>query len=180
MLGSEATGFEGVSRPPLLPAGAAPPRLIVCERHGDWAAALRRELADSPLPIVETRSLPDAWQRLAESPSSIVVAELTRANAASLVERLARLERDYPLARAAVVARRELAHHEFLVREAGAVHFVASLRRLRPMAELVCRHLAQAPVAPRDFFERIWAALPWKPPPGDPVAPPAGPATREA
>jgi ActR/RegA family two-component response regulator len=144
------------------PETGAAARLIVCERTGRWAVALRRELADAGVRVHEARAVADAWQMLAESPGSFLVVELTAANAEGLLRRLTRLERDFPLTRVAVVADRALAAYEWLLREAGAVHFTCSPRRLRPLAEAACRHLAQVPAPQQSLGERIWATLPWK------------------
>jgi hypothetical protein len=143
----------------LLPPGAGAARLIVCERSGRWAVALRRELAD--VRVYETRSLVDCFGVLAEAPASFLIVELTGGSAAALLERMARLGRDFPLARMAVVADRSLAGYEWLMREAGAVHFVCSVRQSGPLARLALRHLAQAPAPPRSLTEQIWAGLPW-------------------
>jgi hypothetical protein len=153
---------EVTSRAVLLPEGAQAARLIVCERTGRWAVALRRELAEAGVPVCETRSLADCWAALAEAPGSFVVAELTTANVVGLLARMARQQRDFPLARLAVVAERRLSLYEWFMREAGAVHFTCSPRQLGPLARLACRHLAQAPAPPQSLNERLWAALPWK------------------
>jgi hypothetical protein len=92
---------------------------------------------------------------------SFVVAELTKANLGSLLERLVRLEPDYPQARVAVVAERSLARYADLVREAGAVWFVVSPRQLGPLAAVARRHLRQAIALPQGIAARIWASLPW-------------------
>ncbi len=138
------------------------PKLILCERTGRWAVGLRRELGDVGVRVYETRSLAHCWEVLAESPAGFVVVELTRANIDGLLRRMARLQADFPRARVAVVADRALSDHEWLLREAGAVHFTCSPRRLGPLARLAVRHLEQVPVPPQTPTERIWASLPWK------------------
>ena len=77
-------------------------------------------------------------------------------------------QRETPLRRAlpdylpaAVVADRSLAACEWLVREAGAVHFLLSTRQLPPLARLVVRHLANVPAPQQTLVDRIWASLPW-------------------
>ncbi len=152
--------MSGDPRP--LPDGSGPARLIICERFGHWAVALRRELSAPDIRVHETRSLSDCWDMLSGRPASFVVVELTRANAAGLLDRMRWLERDFPLARVAVVARRPLASCEWLMREAGAVHFTVSPRRLRPLAQMAAAHLATAPEPEQTFGERIWAGLPWR------------------
>ena len=102
---------------------APAPRLIVCERTGEWSTALRVELAESGVRLWECRRLAEAWSALGESTGAFVIAEATRENLAELLERLSWLDRDFPLVRAAAVAERGLAQYEWPVREAGAVHF---------------------------------------------------------
>jgi len=140
--------------------GTGRQRLVVCERTGTWAVALRREL-DERVRVHETRSLGQCWQVLADAPASFLVVELTDDNVDALLERLIWHQRDFPLARLAVVAERGLAAYEWLVREAGAVHFCCSPRRLKPLADLACRHLELIPSARQTLVERIWAELPW-------------------
>jgi len=113
-------------------------RLIVCEQRGVWAAWLRRELEPVGVRLTETRLLDDCWQLLAAHPASFLVLELTSGNVGELARRLAWLEHDYPEARAAVVADRRLSLYEWLMREAGAVHFLCSPREVRLLAELAC------------------------------------------
>jgi hypothetical protein len=137
-------------------------RLIVCERSGQWAVALRRELNDSGVRLYETRCLPDCWQALAEAPASFLVIELTAQNIEPLLACLARMPREFPSARAAVAADRTTRAYEWLVREAGAVHFVCSPRCLAPLAAVALRHLADVPAPQQTMVERIWASLPWK------------------
>lgn len=68
----------------LLADDARPARLIVCERTGRWAVALRRELAGSGVRVHESRSIAECWQGLAESPAGFAVVELTGGNLASV------------------------------------------------------------------------------------------------
>lgn len=154
-------GMNSPPNPQRPPAEAAPARLIALERTGAWAVALRRELPGSGVPVCETRSVPECWEMLQRHPASFVVAELTRSGAPALLHAIAWLERDFPLARVAVVAERSLAAWEWPAREAGAVHFTVSPRQLRPLADLAIRHLEDAPKPQRSVVERIWASLPW-------------------
>jgi hypothetical protein len=142
----------------------SPARLIVCERSGSWSAALRSELAEAGVRLWECRSLPEAWEALAQTPAAFLIAEADRANLADLLRRMAWFSRDFPQARIAVVAQRDMARFEWLLREAGAVHFLSSPRRLTPLAGLVVRHLANVPLPAQTMVERIWASLPWAPP----------------
>lgn len=137
-------------------------QLLVCEQTGCWAVALRRELPDG-VRLRETRSLTECWDTLAEYPASFVIVEATRANLDPLLRRLARGERDFSEARVAVVASRDMAAHQWLLREAGAVAVVTSPRRLRGLAATACRHMAEAPGVPQSAIERICSGLPWAP-----------------
>jgi len=136
-------------------------RLIYFERYGRWALALGRALGPLAARVHETRTLSHCWAALGGSPASFVVAELAAPQAEQLLDRLVRLEREFPLARVAVVAEREMAPWEWLVRQAGAIHFTTSPRRLKPLAELIRGHLARAPRRRLGTTERIWASLPW-------------------
>ncbi len=143
-------------------AQSSPARLVVCERSGCWAIALRRELADAGVRVWETRTLADCFEELAESPASFAVVELA-GDAAGLLGYLARQAREFPRARLAVVADRRFTGYEGLMREAGAVCFLCSRRRIGRLAQLACRHLAQVPPPQQNLTERIWASLPWGP-----------------
>ena len=136
-------------------------RLIVCERTGRWAAALRMELAEAGVRVWETRSLAECWETLSAAPGNFVVVELDAATADDLLGRMAGLAHRFPRTRVAVVAARSLAEYEWLLREAGAVHFTCSLRQLAPLAQAACRHLGQVPTPRQGLAERIWAGLPW-------------------
>jgi hypothetical protein len=180
---TETTSRAADDRP--LAWRAWPARFIVCESGSSWAVGLRREAGAWPLRIHETRSLDecrqlleggqsasaarwlkwrsvDEWPQLLQGyPASFLVVELTRAGLEGLLGFLACIGRDYPWARLAVVAPRELAAAEWLMREAGAVHFVTSPRQL---AGLVCtarRHLEAVPRPRLSPAEEIWAGLPW-------------------
>ena len=122
------------------------PTLIVMERSGDWAAALRAEFQDrslklkaaAPAPrIVETRSLDELWERLRQWPAALVAVELTEANLPSILAALARAEREHPRAAVLVLAERRLAACFALLLEAGAMHCIASPRRLGEAVELL-------------------------------------------
>lgn len=141
--------------------GVSSGRLIVCERTGQWATNLRRELAAAGVRVWETRSLTEAWEALAATPAAMLVVELSAENVEGLLRRMAWMSREFPRARVAVVAARRMAGYQWLMREAGALHFVCSPRRLGPLAALAIRHLADVPMPQQTLVERIWASLPW-------------------
>jgi len=136
-------------------------RLIVCEKTGTWATALRRELAKRSIRVYQTRSLAECFGDLAVFPASFLVLELRESIVEEMIEHLGRLSREYAGARAVILARRGMEPYEWLLREAGAAHVVFSPRRLAPVADMAQRHLAVAPEAPLPLPERILAELPW-------------------
>lgn len=144
------------------PISAIPARLILCERTGRWAAALRRELLDVDIRVWETRTLDDCWTELKESPASFLVLELGP-DLDGLTRRMMQLPRRFPSAHWAAVTDCTPPDLEWWMREAGAVHVVASTRRVGPLAQMACRHLAQIPLPQQELTERIWSNLPWKP-----------------
>jgi DNA-binding NtrC family response regulator len=122
---------------------------------------LRRETGTWTVRIHETRSIEECRQLLDAAPASFLVVELTRAEVEGLLGFLARIGRDYPWARLAVVAGRELAAAEWLLREAGAVHFVTSPRQLAGLVRTARRHCEAVPRPKMSPAEEILAALPW-------------------
>ena len=149
------------ARSALLPHGALPARLIVCEPTARWAAALSRDVGEFRHAVFQARSLADAMAALAESPASFFVAELSEKYADPLARLLVEVQRRFPLARTGVVAERALARYEGWMLEAGAVCFVAGVRALGPLTHAACRHLAEVPGPPQSLAERVWASLPW-------------------
>ena len=136
-------------------------RLIVCERTGRWAVALRAEMAGLDVRVSEVRSVPDACDALARWPASLLVVEFTRGNARAVLDCLTTRAERFPLARIAVVAERRYARFEWALREAGAVYFSCSPRALRPLRTILIRHAKQAPRVERSLTEQIWQSLPW-------------------
>jgi hypothetical protein len=137
-------------------------RIIVCEKTGQWAIALRRLLAPGGHRVQETRSWPACWAELARHPASLLVVELTAQNAELVLERLTDLPRRFRHARAVVVGDRDLARYEWAVRSAGATHAVFTPRELPPAARLIARHLALAPQPELSLREAVWRRLPWR------------------
>jgi DNA-binding NtrC family response regulator len=138
-----------------------PARLVVCERTGYWAVALRRELGDAGVRVWETRLLADCGAMLSDAPSSFSVLELNEGKIGELLDFITSWQSQFPLFRFAVVAHRNLDCYQWLMREAGAVDFISSPRKVDALAQAACRHLAQMPALPQSLTERIWANLPW-------------------
>ena len=142
-------------------ASNAAARLIICERQGTWALVFRRLLSGSGVPMVETRLLAECSEELTQWPHSMLVLELTQENAGPVFEMLINLQRDYPTARAILVAARSMRAYESLARELGALHFTTSPRLMMPVAGVVERHFARIPKPQLTITERLRASLPW-------------------
>lgn len=143
------------------------PPTIVSETDGRWAAALRTELPRGAA-LVETRSLSELWSLLPGCQNSTVILELKPGKEAQLLAALMRIARKYPRVISIVVAHRKLSSWEDVVREAGALHFIAAPRRLPEVAEIVRRRCSSLSAYNADggeeaqlIEERIFATLPW-------------------
>jgi hypothetical protein len=136
------------------------PGVIVCERTGTWATALRRFLPDE-IRLRQTRRLAECVDALAEAPDSLLALELSRSNLSAVLDLLAGLGQKFPRARAVVLAERGCEPYEWLVREAGAVHFTSSPRESETVARLVSRHRETIPASRASAVALIWDSLPW-------------------
>jgi hypothetical protein len=136
-------------------------RLIICEKSGHWAAALRRAAGSRGLPIGEVRSPEQAQRELAQRPASIVAIEVSAATLAKTLSQAVAWRIRYPAAQFLLLAEPELAAIEPELREGGALHVVYSTRDLAATVRLIRRHLARAPRPQLSLEESIWAALPW-------------------
>jgi hypothetical protein len=136
--------------------------LIVLERDGHWAAALRREFDDGVFPIVEARSWDEMWQVVDKMPAALVAVELSAADPERMLVALSRIERRHPQAALIVLADRRLAPYRDLFLEAGALHFITSPRRLNGIRGILRRRAARFPAsAVGDRLEEIRNNLPW-------------------
>jgi hypothetical protein len=131
-------------------------KLIVCERSGRWATALRRSLVDndaedSEIDIVETRSVSDCRDELVAAPESLVVLEISPANTAAAVELLTYIDRWFAISRSLVVADRAHSSFEPIAREAGAIDFLTSPRQLPRTVGATRRHFARTSTRPKSL-----------------------------
>jgi hypothetical protein len=113
--------------------------VIVCERGNNWAIALRFALQESRLRVFETRTWADSIAAWEQSPQSVIAVELRTNNLVEVVRNLAELRRRSSGAAAVVLAEREMAECEWIVREAGAIYVARSKRNLSPLARLLVR-----------------------------------------
>ncbi len=99
---------------------------------------------------------------LAAAPASLLALELTRENCSEVLALVSDMRREFPLARVLVLADRGMEAFEWLLREAGAVHFTTSPRMLDGLAHLVRSHFSRIPEPPAEFATRLWDSLPWR------------------
>lgn len=132
------------------------------QAHGLGAAVVAVECR-----IVEARTNENCLAELAQTPTALVGVELCDATRERALELLATLAERYPACRVIVLADRSMRHYEWLARELGAVHFVASPRQLASLATIVSRH-ADLTATSTDTdadagrsVEEIWRSLPW-------------------
>jgi DNA-binding NtrC family response regulator len=141
--------------------------LIIFESTGDWAAELARRLPPG-VSLVETRSLEEMWEQLHSNPAAVIALEFTLQRAERLLAALVRIDREFPQAIVIALAECKLAGWEEIVRESGAVHFIASPRKMDEVVELVRRRSVFAAddcLAPSDepvsLEVQMLASLPW-------------------
>lgn len=158
-----------------------PVSLIFCERSGRWAAAWRiawrrrptRGETSAEIRLLETRSPSECLEAVAAAPAAFVVLELTAADCDRTLELLFEISSRHRQAATAVAAERSMNAYQWLARELGAVHFLASPRELAPLADICERFAEQSawrfaeqsawrrPAAELDFERSVWASLPW-------------------
>jgi hypothetical protein len=135
-------------------------RVIVCERTGIWATVLARALSGDAH-LVQVRGLAECVGRLREAPASVVALEVSRASLAAALEFLGELPLRYARARAIVLCAGELGGWELPLREAGALHVVASPRELAGLRRTIVGHFDRVGSVPTDLAARVWESLPW-------------------
>jgi hypothetical protein len=155
------------------------PPLLICERTGTWAAALRRvdrsTIEQPPPRIVEARSLVECRKGF-DGPSSAdfavapLVVESTIGDLADLLDLLTVHVRRRPRVPRFVVGPLPSDDFELLLREAGAVDWIASprgvdrivqtLRRYDPSVAAPRVSLLEPPIS---LTDRLRASLPWRP-----------------
>jgi hypothetical protein len=112
--------------------------------------------------LYETRSIPQAWEALYQSPASFLGLELTEYNFELVVRCLKQLSRDYPRARAVIFTNRNLQHYEWILREVGAIDFLVSPRRIQQLAAMADRHIRLVQTDSQVGDQTIWQRLPWR------------------
>jgi hypothetical protein len=136
-------------------------QVILCERGAAWAAAVAGQLPPD-VRLRQTRAVGECVSVLAEAPTSLLAVELTSQNLARVLATMDEVSRKFPQARVVVLAQRGLEGYEWLLREAGALHFTASPRELAGFEALARRHFERVPGPPTaTLAAQVWDALPW-------------------
>ena len=148
-------------------------RLIVWEKTGEWAAALRDVMGSRQPRIVETRSLAGCETELKQSPASLLAFETTEGNLETVLGFMARIQEIFPRALVVGLLAAEADTAANLLREAGAMDVVVSVLELPRVARMARRQFAIAPkqeVDVQDFVAELmpWAATPGAHAPGSP------------
>jgi hypothetical protein len=137
------------------------PQLIVYEKTGKWASALRRELDQRFVDrLFETRLLGHCEEQVNAHPCSITAIEQTWNNYDSVLLLLDRIHREIPTARTIVLDNTRDSQIVCMNQVAGAIHVTDSKLRLRHAARLIQRHFARFP-ATSSQFEELVRRLPW-------------------
>lgn len=136
-------------------------RLIVCEKTGRWAAALRHAAGSCELPLVEVRSLQQLERELIDSPAAMAAVEVSAASLVRVATHVAAWRSRFAGSAILLLADEELQPLEAPLREVGVVHAAFSPRDLSGMVRLIRRHLARAPRPALTLEGSILARLPW-------------------
>jgi hypothetical protein len=136
------------------------PRVIICERTGIWATAIRRHLP-ADVAISQSCSPAECASLLAGTPTSLVALELTPRNLADVLDMVCTVSERFEGARSIVLAQNALEDCWPLLREAGAVHVFDSPRRLDGLRQTAANHFRRCHVEQTDYAEGIWNSLPW-------------------
>ena len=134
--GAEQAGRAALAEPSV---SAGLPRIIVCEKSGDWAAVVRNAAKDGPLDLSETRAYPACLRELDRERGRVALLELRQERLREGLETLAAIARRFPRVTVFVVAARELRPLEWAVRELGAADFVTSQRDPAPLVAALRR-----------------------------------------
>ena len=137
------------------------PPLIICEKSGRWALALRSSLHGG-VRLVETRALTQCHEALVVAPTSLVALAITDKNLSQALDFLARMNQEFPAGRVIALLEPESQSAEPLLREAGVSDVFHSPQQAAAIARLAQRHAALTPADDRPLRESLAARLPWQ------------------
>lgn len=113
------------------------PTCIVLERHGSWAAALRRADGSPSYKLRETRGFAEVNQALSTQSRSLVAIEIRVEAFQQTIEGIDRLLQEFPRIRCIVLANRVPATMALVAWEAGAVAVINSPRQIGRVVDIV-------------------------------------------
>lgn len=129
------------------------PTCILLERHGAWAAALRR-VEDSPsYEVRETRGFAEVQEALSPNSSGLVAIELRSESFQQAIEGIDRLLRAFPRTHCVVLGNRVPSNIALLAWEAGAIAVINSPRQVKRVAEIVQQWAATVRAHPEQHRE---------------------------
>lgn len=138
--------------------------LIVCETTCHWSTFLRHEISvrsQERARIRECRDLYECDELLQRHPASFVVLEVDTARLEATTMWLGRVESKFPHARMVALVERPTTEIEAILREAGALSVIASVRELATAVDLWRRHTARVLNGGQTVNEQVWDRLPW-------------------
>lgn len=143
-------------------------RLIVCEKSGDSANRLRRNLPDDGKWIVETRSLSQLVESVRQHPTSLVLLELTLRKLEHAFESIDELRRQYPQCVVTTIlpapgaeafnAQDDLL---WLLREVGVQEVIYAPGDLSALSRLWSRQCQLHTPREQTLTEQLYQKLPW-------------------
>jgi len=136
-------------------------RVILCEKNGTWAVALRRELSLWAIRVYETRSHGQCLEEAALSPHSFIAVEVMLDSVESSHRFVARLRGEFPSSSVVILGTPDTEPYEFALREAGAIFATFSPRRLSNVATLAHRHLTSVAESASSIRDSVFENLPW-------------------
>lgn len=137
------------------------PRIILCEQSGVWTPAMLRAEPNVRKYWKRFSHWPAAWEAFQARRGSFLIVELWPDNLPAILDALRWIDRFAPESRLAATADRQWAELEWMLRQAGVVHFTTSPRQAGALVETALRHLKQIARPARTPTERIWRRLPW-------------------
>lgn len=145
------------------------PTCIVFERHGNWAAALRRLGAVRSCQLREARGLAEVEAFLRSQPCSLVALELQMEEPQRSIERIDHLRQTFPQSTCIALGHRVSNTLALLAWEAGATTVINSPRQVALAAEIATKWsvsvavLAEQVSTAGDIVARVRRRLPFRP-----------------
>jgi hypothetical protein len=111
--------------------------------------------------MIELRGLAQCEAAVAETPASLLAAEITVTNLTAVIDLMDRIGRRFSQSRWVALLTPELGPAQLLLREAGAIDVLSTALEAPRLARLARRHLALAPTEAFDLHELINRRMPW-------------------